>query len=73
MEYILGVVASLVVQAIKKYLGTDSFATQALVLMIVFCVSASWVIFQDTAVWETFLKVLVTAGAVHNFVIRKFE
>jgi len=73
MEYILGVVASVLIQAIKKYFGTDTFATHLVVLVSCFGFAASWVLLKDTAFWATFLQVLVTAGAVHTFIIRKFE
>lgn len=73
MEYIIGVLASLLAQVTKKYFKTDSVGTQIIVVSVSFLLAALWVIYQDTALWKSFLQVLITAGAVHNFVIRKFE
>lgn len=73
MEYIVGIVVALIVQAVKKYGKGDSFTTH-LVLFTVSVIGAGlfvWASAQDF--WPIVLKILVAAAAFHNLVIRKFE
>lgn len=73
MEYFLGVLASMVAQIIKKLFGTDTLGTYvALGIVTLVCATVA-VAFQDTPLWASFLQVLATAGAFHNFIIRRFE
>lgn len=73
MEYILGVIVSLVAQGAKKYLKSDPLTTQLIVVVLAMLAAGFYVWFKDTGIWETILSVLVTAGATHNFILRKFE
>lgn len=73
MEYILGVIVSLIAQAWKRFLGTDTLGTYIGVAAISMLAAGFYVIVKDTSVWPVLVQVLVTAGAFHNFVLRRFE
>lgn len=73
MEYILGVIVSLIAQVTKRTVGTDTLGTYAAVLGLSLCAAAVYVTVKDTAMWPTIVQIALTAGAFHNFVVRRFE
>lgn len=73
MEYIIGVIVSLVVQAVKKYAGDSDWLKMAIVLILSIFASAIYYFVKDTAFWQTLLQILTTAGATYTFIIRRFE
>ena len=73
MEYLLGVVVSLVVEGVKKYAGTSTLGTHLALLFVSLLGAFLWVYFQTFAdLWPTLLTVLTVAAAFHNLVLRKF-
>ncbi len=73
MEYIIGVIVSLVVQAVKKYAGDSDWLKMAIVLILSIFASAIYYFVKDTTFWQTLLQILTTAGATYTFIIKRFE
>ena len=73
MEYLLGVVVSLVVEWAKKYLGTDTLGTHAALLAVSIVGAAAYVWFKDTSFWPLMVQTIMVAAAFHNLILRKFE
>jgi hypothetical protein len=73
MEFILGPVVSLIVQALKRRLGSDAFTMSLSVISLSFAAAAVYVLIADTAIWPLFVKTVTTAGAFYTFIIRRFE
>lgn len=73
MEYIFGVIVSLLAQAMKKSLGTDTLGTYIAVAALSVLAAGAYVFFKDTSLWPVIVQIAVVAGAVHNFILRRFE
>lgn len=73
MEIILGVIVSLISQVAKKYTKGDRVATYAVIVGLSLGGAAVYVLLQDTEYWPTIVAILTSAGAFHNFIIRRFE
>jgi hypothetical protein len=73
MEYIIGIAASLFAQVVKKYAGSGTVVSYLIVLTTSLLCGALYVLYAETELFATFLKVLTVAGAFHNFIIRRFE
>lgn len=74
MEYAIGVAASLVVEVVKKYWGTDTIMTHVALAIVSLAGALGYVwLSADTALWQSFLQVVIVASSFHNLVIRKFE
>jgi hypothetical protein len=73
MEIILGAAVSLLTQAIKKYLGTDTFGT--LFTVLVLSLVGGWIYFvlEGTEAWMHILQIIAYAGSIYTFLIRRFE
>lgn len=69
MEYILGVIVSLIVQKTKKY----SVNTYVTLLLISVGASLGYFLLNQYGYWTTLAQILITAGAFHNFIIRRVE
>ncbi|KKL63385.1 hypothetical protein LCGC14_2175630 [marine sediment metagenome] len=74
MEIILGAIVSIFVKVIKRFWKNNPTAT--LIAVVVASLIAAgvyhWLSIYGWA-WETFVMVLTSAGAFHNFIIRRFE
>lgn len=73
MEYIIGVAISLLMQAIKRFLGTNAFGTNVALFIVSLAVAGLYVALAGTAIWDTAMQVFVTASAFHNIIIRRVE
>lgn len=73
MEIIIGVVVSLLVQVIKKYLGTNTIATLATVLVLSVIGAVGYSLLQSAGLWTSILPVLTVAGSFYTFIIARFE
>ena len=73
MEIILGAAVSIVVQIIKQVAGTKKWITLLIVLILSLIAAIVYSILSVSVVWDKILPILITAGAVHNFIIRQFE
>jgi len=73
MEYIFGIIVSLIAQVFKRVLGTDTLGTYAAVAALSILAAGVYVLLKDTPIWAVIVQILITAGAFHNFIIRRFE
>lgn len=73
MEYILGIVVSLLVQLIKNKLGTDTLGTLGSVLVISIAAAGIYVAFSGSDFWPLIVQTLTVAGAFYAFIIQRFE
>lgn len=73
MEYILGVVVSIVVEVVKKYVGTSKLGTLTTLLALSLVGGWLFVLVSSTAYWQVLLQVLGAAAAFHNLVIRQYQ
>lgn len=72
-EYLLGVVVSLIVEGVKKWLGTNILGTYTVLLVISLIGAAIYHFLADTIYWQSIVQILVTASAFHNLLLRRFE
>lgn len=70
MEFIIGAGISLLVEYLKKSIGTNPWGTRLAVLVISIVGGLAYHFLRDTVLWKTLLEILTAAGAFHNFVIR---
>jgi len=73
MELILGAVVSILVQGIKKVLGTSEYVTLATVLALSILGAVVYSTLEFLGFWDTFMQVLMTAGAFYTFILRRIE
>ena len=73
MTYALGVLVSLVVQAIKEYFGTTTFGTYLALAAVSVVFGGIYVVLVNTSYWSTITEVITAAAAFHNLVIRRLE
>lgn len=70
MEYIFGVIASLLVKALKTKFKTDGIVTGVILVAVSLIGAGVYVWLEATGYWGTLAQILVTAGAFHNFILR---
>ena len=68
-----GVVVSLLVQAIKKYLGTSKLGSLVAVVAVSLGASAVWLLIKEKGLTDVFMNVVVGAGAFYAFIISVYE
>jgi len=73
MEYLLGVVVSLLTQAAKKWGQTDMLGTHLALLSLSIIGASAYVYLSASDLWPAIVQILLTASAFHNLVIRKLE
>lgn len=65
-----GVVVSLIVQVIKKKMGTATLGTLSVVVGLSIIGGVAYEILLNYGLWQSALSVLTAAGAFYAFVIR---
>ena len=73
MEIIIGAAVSLVVQAIKKYLGTNTFGSLLAVLVVSLVAAFGYSYLVSTGMWDKLLPIVMAAGGFYAFIIKRFE
>lgn len=73
MEFILGSAVSLLVQFLKKKLGTAEYGTLAVLLVVSIVAAAVYTSLVRAGLWETVGGILMTAGAFYAFIVARFE
>ena len=68
-----GVVVSLIVQAIKKYAGTDTPGTLISVVVLSILGGVGFWYLQHANLWNAFLEIIISCGAVYAFIIKNVE
>ncbi len=69
----IGVLVSLVVQAVKKYLKTTTLGTLLAVAALSVGTAAAVYFLKMYGLYESILQILATAGAFYAFIIRIIE
>ena len=70
---IVGAIASLAVELIKKKFATSEFMTLLAVVVISLIIGAVYQIFNAATWWGGFIQTLVWAGAVYAYLFKRFE
>lgn len=73
MEYLLGVLVSIIVQVYKKLLKTSTVGTYFALLVVSVLGAGVYYYLSFTEYWPTVVKVLTIAAAFHNLVIRQVQ
>lgn len=73
MELILGTIVSIIVQVVKKYVGTSGVANLAIALGLAFLAAIVYHLLVATELWETVQTVILTTGAFYAFILRNLE
>ena len=70
MEYILGVIVSLLVKYLKSKFGTDGFKTASILVVVSVLGAGVYVWLVSVGYWSVLAQILISAGAFHNFIVR---
>ncbi len=73
MEYLLGVIVSLIVEAAKKYFDTNTVGTYAVLLVTSILGASGYYFLTHSAYWTTIAEILTIAAAFHNLVVRRIS
>ncbi len=73
MEYLLGVVAALLVEAAKKYLKSNTAGTYFILLVVSVAGATGYYYIAHSVYWSTIVEILTIAAAFHNLVIRRLN
>lgn len=73
MEYIIGILVSLILQWFKKFAGTSTLGTYSFLAILAIIGSVAYYFLEGTEFWTSLSQILLTAGAFHNFIIRLYE
>lgn len=68
--YILGVVASVITEVVKRKFGTNGYGTIAVLLIVSLVASALYYGLAQTTYEGAVFQVLIVAGAVYTYFIR---
>jgi len=68
----VGVVTSLLAQWLKGKYTNGTWQSIGIVAAVSFIFAAFYVFLKDTSIWETFLAILIAAGAFYSFIIKRF-
>lgn len=66
---IVGVIASIVIQAIKKVAGTSNLGNKVLTVAISVIFGAGYYLLKDTSIWTSIVGVLTVSSTVYAFFI----
>lgn len=73
MEYLFGVLVSVLVRILSNYFDTDGIVTAVILIALSVVGAGAYVYLLSAGYWEAIASVLITAGAFHNFVIRTLD
>ena len=73
MEYLLGVVVSIIVEAAKKYFDANIMGTYFLLLVVSLVGATGYYFVSHSVYWATIVEILTIAAAFHNLVIRRLN
>jgi ABC-type Mn2+/Zn2+ transport system permease subunit len=72
MEYIIGVFVSLGVEWLKKNTRVSGGAVLFILALVSVAAAAVYTWLSSSGYWEAISAILITAGAFHNFIIKRF-
>lgn len=70
MEILIGALISGLVEVIKKYLGSTPWVTRFILAVFSLVAAGIYYTISYFGYWETFYKIILSAGAIYAFVIR---
>lgn len=70
---IVGAVVSVVVQIVKSTVGTSRTQTVAVVVGLSLLAGAGYYQFNNTALWDASIQILLYANFVYGFLIKPFQ
>lgn len=73
MEYMIGVIVSLVVQLVKRITKADTFGSYVLLFIFSLLGGLVYYILQHSGHWQAIVQIVTVAAAFHNLIIRRFE
>jgi len=73
MEYLLGVVVSIIVEVAKKYLNANVQGTYFILLVVSVVGATGYYFLAHSTYWSTIAEILTVAAAFHNLVIRRIN
>lgn len=73
MEIILGALTSVLVQWIKTSGGFKGWQTFGFVVLVSFACAGIYTALAYVGLWESFVKIMIVAGAVYAYIISNFE
>ena len=72
-EILLGALVSILVQGVKKYLGTSTLWTYLALLLISVVGGSAYHYFAISTLWEGISEALIYSAAFYSLIIRRFE
>jgi len=73
MEYIIGVLVSILAQWFKVSAKTNTVGTYLTVLALSLIAAGTYTFLKDTSIWPVILQIVTVAGAFYAFVIKRIE
>lgn len=68
-----GVVVSLIIEAIKSHFGGSTTATMTAVVIFSLVGGIAYTLLTHFGLWESFIGVLISAGAFYAFIIKNVK
>lgn len=73
MEYLLGIVVSIIVEAAKKHLNSNTAGTYFILLVVSVVGATGYYYLTHSTYWVTIAEILIVAAAFHNLIIRRLQ
>jgi len=70
---VIGAVVSVIVQFLKNKFGTESQWTLLIVAGLSVVAGTIYFLLKDTSYWQSIISVLVYAGAIYTYILKRFE
>ena len=70
---VIGAVVSVIVQFLKNKFGTESQWTLLIVAGLSVVAGSIYFLLKDTSYWQSIISVLVYAGAIYTYILKRFE
>jgi len=68
---IIGIVASVFVESVKKAFGSDSTKSKILILLVSTLAGTLYVFARDAVWWEVVISILGISTTFYNFIIKR--
>ena len=72
MEILFPVAVSLLAQWLKKF-SPNEWATLGIVAVLSLVAAGVYTYLESSGYWQAFLNILVVAGAIYTYIIKRFE
>ena len=73
MEYIIGIVVSMIVEWVKKQGNTNSLGTIVTLFILSVAGGAGYVYLASTPYWQTIATILTAAATFHGLIIKQVQ